>query len=222
MTLPLLAGALALMLHAPGDSTRAPRKRAAAPVAPASAAAAPLPVLVAPMLVEPAGAGRAVRLPKLAPPTVVPAALRVLDSAVVVDSIEVDKGLRLLSLYSKGKMVRGMFIALGQNPVGQKMRAGDNRTPEGVYRIDYRNPFSKYNLALHVSYPNADDIARARQAGVSPGGSIMIHGLPKKFHHYGPDHRLTDWTNGCIAVTDEEIEEIFSRVAIGTPIVIKP
>ena len=218
MTLPLLAGALALMLHGPDDSTRITKKRAAVPVTPV-----PVPVLVGPAPVVPmTRTGSTLRAPKIASPATTPIASRVLDTTVVVDSIEVDKGLRLISLYSKGMLVRGMFVALGQNPVGQKVRAGDNRTPEGVYRIDYRNPFSKYRLALHVSYPNAQDVARAQKAGVSPGGNIMIHGLPKKFHDYGPDHRLTDWTNGCIALTDEEIEEIFGRVAIGTPIVIKP
>jgi murein L,D-transpeptidase YafK len=109
-------------------------------------------------------------------------------------------------------------VALGKNPSGQKSKAGDYRTPEGLYHIDARNPNSRFHLALHVSYPNADDVARARARGISTGGDIMIHGLPNGQGTAGVTHRNYDWTNGCVAVTDQEIEEIWNAVPVGTPI----
>ena len=100
-------------------------------------------------------------------------------------------------------------------------RAG-YKTPEGSYIIDSRNPHSQFHLALHISYPNDADRARARRLGVNPGGDIMIHGLPPQWAWLGAAHRKTDWTLGCIAVTNPEIEEIWALVRIGTPIEIKP
>lgn len=113
-------------------------------------------------------------------------------------------------------------IALGSNSVGPKTRQGDHRTPEGVYRIDSRNAHSRYHLALHVSYPSKEDLARAQKLGVSPGGDIMIHGLPDAYAYLGALHTKYDWTDGCIAVSNPEIEEIWKLVPIGTPIEIKP
>ena len=113
-------------------------------------------------------------------------------------------------------------IALGQNPLGAKTGIGDKRTPEGLYYIDGHNPGSKYHLSLRVSYPNDKDVAEARARGVSPGGDIMIHGLPRGFENVGAEHRQRDWTNGCIAVTNAEIEEIWSAIPDGAAIYIKP
>ena len=134
------------------------------------------------------------------------------------DSIVVEKSLRRLTLWVAGLPVRTYDVALGGSPEGQKERAGDKRTPEGLYHIDARNPNSRYHLGLHVSYPNAQDVARARAQGVTPGGDIMLHGLPNGQGSVGTLHRAYDWTNGCVAVTDAEIEEIFSAVPVGTPI----
>ena len=102
------------------------------------------------------------------------------------------------------------------------MSAGDKRTPEGVFYIDARQPNSHYHLALHISYPDAAHRARSQTVGVQPGGNIMIHGLPNGLGAVGASHRLTDWTYGCVALTNEEIEQIWSVVPIGTPVEIKP
>lgn len=144
------------------------------------------------------------------------------DAPLVADSIVVDKAQRKLTLYHRGSVVRSYLVALGQQPVGDKIRRGDNRTPEGLFRIEARNAQSRYHLALRISYPDAAHSARARALGVSPGGDIMIHGLPKRQAWVGAAHRDFDWTEGCIAVTNAEIEEIFGAVPVGTPIHIKP
>jgi murein L,D-transpeptidase YafK len=136
--------------------------------------------------------------------------------------VVVEKSLRRLTLYTAGLPARTYDVALGRTPSGRKEQAGDNRTPEGLYFIDGRNPFSQYHRGLHVSYPNADDLARARTLGVATGGDIMIHGLPNGQGQYGTKHRASDWTNGCVAVTDDEIEEIFASVPVGTPVRILP
>jgi len=112
-------------------------------------------------------------------------------------------------------VLRSYRVALGRQPAGHKQREGDGRTPEGRYVIDRRNPRSRYHLALHISYPNAEDIARARAAGVEPGGDIMIHGLKDG------ERREGDWTQGCIAVTNDEMDEIWSLVSEGTEILIE-
>ena len=138
------------------------------------------------------------------------------------DSIVVEKSRHTMTLYNQGTPVRIYFIALGQNPLGKKVSLGDNRTPEGLYYIDGHNPASKYHLSLKVSYPNEQDVAEARARGVSTGGDIMIHGLPRGFENVGAEHRQRDWTNGCIAVTNAEIEEIWSAIPDGAPIHIKP
>ena len=138
------------------------------------------------------------------------------------DSIVVEKQAHRLSLFHNGTLVKTYLVALGQQPVGDKQRRGDNRTPEGLYHIEARNPNSRYHLALRISYPDAAHRARAEARGVSPGGDIMIHGLPARYAWAGPAHRDFDWTEGCIAVTNAEIEEIWSAVPVGTPIHIKP
>ena len=138
------------------------------------------------------------------------------------DHIVVVKSKRILNLECAGKQIRTYKVALGGNPVGAKERQGDHKTPEGHYLIDAKNEHSQFHLSVHVSYPSAADRVRAARLGVSPGGDIMIHGLPPKFAWVGALHRQTDWTDGCVAVTDPEIEEIFKLVPLGTPVDIQP
>jgi murein L,D-transpeptidase YafK len=138
------------------------------------------------------------------------------------DSLVLDKSERQLTLFERGKVVQTYSVALGPNPVGAKVRRGDGRTPEGLYYIESRNPQSKYHLGLRISYPNAVDRARAARSGVTPGGDIMIHGLPKAFASVGALHRQQDWTEGCVAVTNDEIEEIWRNVSDRARILITP
>jgi tetratricopeptide (TPR) repeat protein len=139
-----------------------------------------------------------------------------------VDRIVIEKKTRRLMLLSKGELLKTYRIALGGNPIGPKERQGDNKTPEGTYFIDSRNNGSKFHRSLHVSYPNERDKQRARELGVPPGGNIMIHGIKNGFSWVGDAHAETDWTKGCIAVTDEEIEEIDRLVPNGTTVEIRP
>jgi murein L,D-transpeptidase YafK len=138
------------------------------------------------------------------------------------DKIVVNKAKRELLLYSRGKEIRSYKVSLGPNPVGPKAQQGDGKTPEGAYTISGRNAKSSFHKSLRISYPNASDRERAKRQGVSPGGDIMIHGLPNGMGLIGAAHLLRDWTAGCIAVTDAEIEEIWLLVADGTPIQIDP
>ncbi len=139
-----------------------------------------------------------------------------------VDRILIEKKERRLMLISKGEVLKTYKIALGGNPNGPKERQGDNKTPEGTYFIDSRNKDSRYHLSLHISYPNERDKKRARELGVSPGGSIMIHGIKNGFSWVGDAHTEVNWTKGCIAVTDDEIEEIAKVAPNGTIVEIKP
>ena len=139
-----------------------------------------------------------------------------------VDRILIEKKERRLTVLAGGEALKSYRIALGGNPVGPKERQGDNRTPEGTYVIDSRNRNSRYHLALHISYPNERDRRRAEALGVAPGGDIMIHGLKNGFSQVGGSHAEVDWTKGCIAVTDEEIEEIAKLAPIGTTVEIRP
>ena len=145
-----------------------------------------------------------------------------LPPGVTADRVVVEKAARRLTLLRGDSPLKEYRVALGREPVGAKQVEGDRRTPEGRYTIDWRKLDSDYHLALHISYPNAQDSARARKRGESPGGSIMIHGLPNGLGWIGSAHRATDWTDGCIAVTDAEIEEIWAAVPDGTPIEIRP
>jgi len=138
------------------------------------------------------------------------------------DSVLILKRDHLLEIIAGGKVIRTYHVALGQGGLGPKERQGDGRTPEGRYTIDSRNAGSHYHLSLHISYPNADDRRRAARLGTAPGGDIMIHGLPNGMAWLGSSHRLHDWTLGCIAVTDSEIEEIWKLVPVGTPVEIRP
>lgn len=145
-----------------------------------------------------------------------------LPDGVTADLIRVEKGERRLSLLRSGDVMKSYRIALGANPQGHKRQAGDERTPEGRYSIAGRNPHSRFHRALRVSYPNAADVAQARERGVSPGGDIMIHGIRNGLGWIGPLHRFVDWTDGCVAVTDGEMDEIWRAVADGTPVEIVP
>ena len=139
------------------------------------------------------------------------------------DKILIEKKERRLALLSRGEVLKTYKIALGGNPIGPKERQGDNKTPEGTYVIDSRNKDSSgYHLSLHISYPNQKDKKRARELGVSPGGDIMIHGIKNGFSWVGDSHTEVDWTKGCIAVTDEEIEEIDKLAPNGTIVEIRP
>ena len=144
------------------------------------------------------------------------------EPSVRVDGVVVYKQERKLLLLSQGKEVRSYKIALGSEAVGPKTRQGDHRTPEGIYVLDARNPNSHFYKAFHISYPNSKDIAAAKKLGVSPGGDIMLHGLGKEYAWVGKAHVLHDWTDGCVAVTNEEMDEMWKMVRIGTPIEIKP
>jgi murein L,D-transpeptidase YafK len=138
------------------------------------------------------------------------------------DRIVVYKALRKMELLRGNEVLRAYHVALGRRPYGQKTEAGDGRTPEGRYFIDRRNMYSDYHLALHISYPDPNDLRRAAALGVAPGGSIMIHGQPV---YLTPAERLQlnkDWTAGCIALTNPEIDEVWRLVDDGTEVDILP
>lgn len=137
-------------------------------------------------------------------------------------SIVVEKHSRRMTLFRDHAPVKTYAIALGRNPVGPKGQEGDGRTPEGRYKIDFKNQRSSFHLALRLSYPEPSDRALAQQNGVRPGSDIMIHGLPNGFSGLQSWHLARDWTDGCIAVTNAEIEEIWARVDVGTAIEIRP
>ncbi len=139
-----------------------------------------------------------------------------------VDRILIEKSARRLMLISRGDVIKSYKIALGGDPVGPKERQGDNKTPEGTYFIEGKNRDSKFHLSLRISYPNERDKIRAKELGVSPGGDIMIHGIKNGFSWVGEAHAGVDWTKGCIAVTDQEIEEIDGLAPTGTIVEIRP
>jgi murein L,D-transpeptidase YafK len=138
------------------------------------------------------------------------------------DSILILKKNHVMELLAGGRVIRSYKVALGQGGLASKEREGDGRTPEGRYTIDAKYEHSSYHKALHVSYPSAQDRQRAARLHMPPGGAIMIHGLPNGKGWVGARHRLFDWTLGCIAVTDEEIDEIWNLVPVGTPVEIRP
>ena len=140
----------------------------------------------------------------------------------VADRVVVHKERRLLQLFHDGQVIREYSVALGGNPVGHKRQEGDQRTPEGLYLLDWRNPGSGYYKSIHVSYPTPEDTKSAVANGVDPGGMIMIHGQPNYFGWLAFLTQRFDWTNGCIAVTNAEMEEIWTMVPNNTPIEIKP
>jgi len=139
-----------------------------------------------------------------------------------IDRIIIEKKARTMELVRAGQVLKTYKIALGGEPVGAKTMQGDHRTPEGDYVINSRNAHSQFHRSLHISYPDAADRERARKLGVAPGGDIYIHGLPNGYGFIGAAHRARDWTDGCIAVTNQEIEEIWKLVENGTAVEIRP
>jgi murein L,D-transpeptidase YafK len=129
---------------------------------------------------------------------------------------------QLLLLDGGDNVIKIYAVAIGRGGLAPKERLGDHRTPVGIYQIDHRKLDSRFHRALHVSYPNDSDRQRASKLGVNPGGDIMIHGLMNGLGWLGPLHRMVDWTDGCVAVTNAEIEEIWSAVPDGTPVEIRP
>lgn len=138
------------------------------------------------------------------------------------DRVLVVKSERKLYLMRDGEVLRTFRVALGRQPRGTKERQGDGRTPEGEYRAEALNPESRFYRAIRISYPSAEDRARARAKGHRPGGDIMIHGVPRELLHWGDDQWMFNWTEGCIAVTNKEMDVIWRMVDLGTPIEIKP
>lgn len=135
-----------------------------------------------------------------------------------VDLIRVDKSAHLMSVYRKGRLIREFRVALGRGDPGPKQQQGDGRVPEGTYQITAHNPNSAYHLSLRIGYPTREQAEAARKQGVNPGGDIMIHGLPNDRGWIGSRHTKFDWTDGCVAVTNSEMEWLFKAVADGTAI----
>ena len=139
-----------------------------------------------------------------------------------ITRLVVMKSKRQMWAYNQDTLVKIYPISLGKSPIGHKQFEGDKKTPEGIYRINERNPNSAYHKNLGISYPNAEDKSYALSQGKSPGGLIKIHGLPNKFPDIGRQHLRKDWTDGCIAVTNEEIDELFNAVVHNAEIDIRP
>ncbi len=140
----------------------------------------------------------------------------------IVDKVVVNKRNHQMFLMFKDKVIKKFWIALSDHPVGKKQFEGDRRTPEGTYTLDYIKNNSNYYKAFHISYPNAKDIANARAHGARPGGMIMVHGQPASGGKYQETVQRTDWTNGCIALLNPDLDQFISMVDVGTPIVINP
>ncbi len=145
-----------------------------------------------------------------------------LPPGVRADALIISKSSRRLALIWSDQVLKTYQVSLGSSPLGPKYCQGDGRTPEGTYRVSGKNTNSGYHLALKISYPGPEDRANAKRAACNPGGDIMIHGLPNGLGRIGKLHRLYDWTQGCIALTDPEIEELFRAVRVGTTVVIEP
>ncbi|MFL6426595.1 MAG: murein L,D-transpeptidase family protein [Acidobacteriaceae bacterium] len=126
-----------------------------------------------------------------------------------------------MMLMSNGRPIKSYKVALGRSE-GAKDARGDHKTPEGQYFIDSKNAASRFHLALQISYPNASDSLRAHHAGIDPGGAIMIHGVEKQFAWLGPLQHDVDWTDGCVAVTNPEIEEAWRLIPVGMPVDVRP
>jgi murein L,D-transpeptidase YafK len=138
------------------------------------------------------------------------------------DRVLVIKSERRLYLMKNNKAFASFPISLGSEPVGHKERQGDGRTPEGLYVLDYKNANSKFYKSIHISYPNSKDRTKARKLGVNPGGDIMIHGQPNGWGWASPVIQLFHWTDGCIGLSDKDMDEVWTAVAPGTPIEIRP
>ena len=132
------------------------------------------------------------------------------------------KGQHRMLLFRDGREIGSYRVALGRNATGAKTRQGDHRTPEGDYVLDQKNVHSGFHLAMHISYPNSIDREQAARDGVEPGGDVMVHGIKNGLGWIGRLHRLVDWTDGCIALTDNEMDQFAKIVSVGTPIEIRP
>ena len=141
---------------------------------------------------------------------------------LTADRVVVQKSKRTLELLRDGKVFTTFPVALGRQPYGAKQQEGDGRTPEGVYRIDYKSMQTRYTRALHVSYPDDNDRARAQAMNVDPGGAIFVHGLPNEYGPVDPPPWSRDWTEGCVSVGNVAIVKIWDAVPDGTPIEITP
>src|SRR6266699_1620139 len=141
--------------------------------------------------------------------------------ATPADRIVIEKSAHTMKLMRDDRVLKTYKVALG-DPKSAKQQEGDRATPEGEYVIDAKNEHSRLRRALHISYPNAEDRERAKKLGVSPGGDVEIHGQPAKYAWVGFLHRYEDWTAGCVAVSNSEIEEIWSVVPVGTQVEIRP
>lgn len=179
-----------------------------------------LPTLLFPILGSLAGCTSVSQAPPAAPAE--PPAAAASPKPVKADRLLVEKSKRLLTVYSNKKLVASYHVSLGRNPVGPKTCAGDNRTPEGIYTVTGKNPKSRYYRSLRLSYPNGRDKARAMDKGCPPGDNIVIHGLENGFGWVGRTHRDADWTNGCVAVTNEEMDALWTMVPVGTLVEIRP
>jgi murein L,D-transpeptidase YafK len=144
------------------------------------------------------------------------------SSPLVIDLVHVYKDQRKMELLSRGVVVKTYAIALGGSPLGPKTQEGDNKTPEGRYVLDWRNPKSAFHKSIHISYPNTKDRLDAKNKNKSPGGDIFLHGLGHKWSFLGKAHTMYDWTRGCVAVSNNEMDEIWDLVPNGTPIHIMP
>lgn len=144
-----------------------------------------------------------------------------LPAGTKIDKLVVLKSERKLLAYSHGQLIKTYIIALGRNPEGDKEYEGDKKTPQGLYYINDKNPNSDYHKNLGISYPNAEDTRHAKSLGKPAGGAIKIHGLRNGTGAIGKFHRLFDWTLGCIALTNKQIDELYTAVAVGTPIEIQ-
>jgi murein L,D-transpeptidase YafK len=145
-----------------------------------------------------------------------------LPAHATADRVVVLKQDRKLILLTHGTVLKTYRISLGGEPIGPKQREGDHKTPEGNYVLDRRNPHSRFYRSIHISYPNAEDRSRAQRLGAPPGGDIFVHALPNGFGWVSRSHLARDWTDGCIAVTNDEMDEIWQAVPDGTPIEIRP
>ena len=144
------------------------------------------------------------------------------SSEPIIDKVLVEKSERRLHLMHRGKVIKSYRVSLGKQPKGAKVREGDMRTPEGFYWIDWRKTSEKFNLSMHISYPNSRDRARAQTLGVPAGGMIMLHGTPLDDEYPEWYFHTLDWTEGCIALKNDDMRDIWSRVKDGTLIEIRP
>jgi murein L,D-transpeptidase YafK len=138
------------------------------------------------------------------------------------DLLVLHKAARRLDLYQSGVLLKAYAVSLGRHPLGPKQQQGDGKTPEGEYIIDYRKADSSFYRSLHISYPAPADVAGARARGVAPGGFVMVHGMRNGLGWLGRLHLAFDWTDGCVAVTNREMDDIWRAVPDGTKIILKP